>query len=82
MRSDGSTTSHGESTGVAAANTGYGTLMTTAPHEDGHERADHETDHDQDSEPPTWDGKEPDASQLDPETAEPGADPDPDPADL
>ena len=34
--------------------------------------------HDQDADPPTPDGKEPDAGQLDPDS-EPASDPDPDP---
>jgi hypothetical protein len=34
-------------------------------------------DHDQDSEPPTPDGKEPNTDQLDPDS-EPASDPDPD----
>lgn len=46
--------------------------MTSTPHEN-------DLDHDQDSEPPTPDGQEPDTTQWDPATAEPGADPDPDP---
>lgn len=50
--------------------TGYDPTMTTTPH-------DHE--HDPDAEPPTPDGREPDLTQLDPETAEPASDPDPDP---
>jgi hypothetical protein len=36
-----------------------------------------EREHDQDSEPPTPDGKEPDTDQLDPDSA-PASDPDPD----
>ncbi|MCW2843140.1 MAG: hypothetical protein JWN22_1056 [Nocardioides sp.] len=67
---------------MAGSDCGYGTCMTTAPHDDDHDHVDDDTDHDQDSEPPTADGKEPDVSQFDPETAEPGADPDPDPAEL
>jgi hypothetical protein len=35
-------------------------------------------DGDQDSEPPTPDGEEPDTTQLDPELAEPASHPDPD----
>jgi hypothetical protein len=35
--------------------------------------------HDQDAEPPTPDGEEPDTEQLDPDTAEPASDPDPEP---
>jgi hypothetical protein len=34
---------------------------------------------DQDAEPPTADGEEPNEEQLDPETAEPASDPDPEP---
>lgn len=40
--------------------------MTNQPHE-----------HDQDAEPPTPDGEEPDTEQLDP-SSEPASDPDPD----
>ena len=40
------------------------------------------TPHDQDAEPPTPDGEEPDTSQLDPETAAPASHPDPDPDDV
>ncbi|MCW2735764.1 hypothetical protein [Nocardioides sp.] len=34
--------------------------------------------HDQDADPPTWDGEEPDTEQLHPDS-EPASDPDPDP---
>jgi hypothetical protein len=37
-------------------------------------------EHDQDAEPPTPDGQEPDTEQLDPDS-EPASDPDPDPED-
>jgi hypothetical protein len=39
-------------------------------------------DHDQDSDPPTPFGEEPDGPDLDRESDEPGADPDPEPGDL
>jgi hypothetical protein len=51
-------------------------MTTNAP--DGHER--HDDDHDQDSDPPTPFGEEPAAP--DENSDEPGANPDPDPADL
>jgi hypothetical protein len=55
---------------------GYRPVMTTnAP--DGHER--HDDDHDQDSDPPTPFGEEPGGPNLDPDSDEPGADPDPEP---
>lgn len=47
---------------------GYERAMTSTPRE-----------HDQDSEPPTPDGEEPDTRQWDPDEAEPGSDPDPEP---
>jgi hypothetical protein len=46
--------------------------MTSGPHGDDQEF------HDQDSEPPTPDGEEPSAEQLD-QDSEPGSHPDPDP---
>ncbi|GAA5117441.1 hypothetical protein GCM10023339_28280 [Alloalcanivorax gelatiniphagus] len=39
---------------------------------------DHSDNPDQDADPPTPDGKEPDVGQLDPDS-EPASDPDPDP---
>jgi hypothetical protein len=48
--------------------------MTTTP--DGHDRRD--ADHDQDADPPTSDGKQPDRTEAGVE-GEPGANPDPDP---
>jgi hypothetical protein len=47
--------------------TGYLTGMSTDP-----------STHDQDAEPPTPDGREPDPEQLEPDS-EPASDPDPDP---
>lgn len=41
---------------------------------------DPQDEHDQDAEPPTPDGREPDTSQLDPDS-EPASDPDPAPGD-
>ncbi|MDT9592256.1 hypothetical protein RDV89_04215 [Nocardioides zeae] len=49
--------------------------MTTDPSQ----QPDHD-DHDQDAEPPTPDGREPDTRQLDPDSA-PASDPDPAPED-
>jgi hypothetical protein len=48
--------------------TGYDGFMTSTPQ-----------DHDQDADPPTPDGEEPDTTQLDPDQAEPASDPDPAP---
>lgn len=41
----------------------------------------HEPEHDQDADPPTPDGGEPDREQLDPDSA-PASHPDPDPEDV
>jgi hypothetical protein len=49
--------------------------MTTTPEEPTNQLS---TDHDQDAEPPTPDGREPDTTQLDP-GSEPASDPDPAP---
>lgn len=43
---------------------------------------DRTPDHDQDAEPPTPDGEEPDIQQLDPDIAAPASDPDPAPEDV
>ena len=43
-----------------------------------HPDATHDAGHDQDADPPTPDGREPDTSQLDPDS-EPASDPDPAP---
>jgi hypothetical protein len=53
--------------GGVTAVIGYAETMTSTPN------------HDQDAEPPTPDGEEPDTEQLDPDTAEPASDPDPEP---
>jgi hypothetical protein len=53
---------------------GYRPGMTTTPAPDGR---DHDDDHDQDSDPPTPDGQEPGGPNLDPDSDEPGANPDP-----
>ena len=58
--------------------TGYQARMTTPTPRD-HD-PDHDQDHDQDADPPTADGREPDTTQLDPDS-EPGSDPDPLPRD-
>jgi hypothetical protein len=51
--------------------------MTTTPEDPQEDQTTAGTDdHDQDAEPPTPDGQEPDTSRLDPES-EPGSDPDP-----
>jgi len=47
---------------------GYDGSMTSTPQ-----------DHDQDADPPSSDGEQPNQEQLDPEDAEPGSDPDPEP---
>lgn len=60
---------------VARSVGGYREGMSTDPD-------DRTPDHDQDAEPPTPDGEEPDTDQLDPETAAPASDPDPAPEDV
>lgn len=54
---------------------GYREGMSTDPD-------DRTPDHDQDAEPPTPDGEEPDIQQLDPDIAAPASDPDPAPEDV
>jgi hypothetical protein len=48
--------------------------MTSTPRNPGQD-----SEHDQDADPPTPDGQEPDTTQLDPDRAEPASDPDPEP---
>ncbi len=61
---------------------GYQKRMTTTPEEPTEDRTNplsvdpSAEDHDQDAEPPTSDGEEPDTTQLDPDS-EPASDPDP-----
>lgn len=58
---------------------GYRPRMTSDP-SDHPVQADPDDDRDQDAEPPTSDGQEPDTSQLHPDS-EPASDPDPAPGD-
>jgi hypothetical protein len=60
----------------APPGTGYPTPMTTTPEDPQEDQTTGTDDHDQDAEPPTPDGQEPDTSRLDPDS-EPGSDPDP-----
>ena len=64
---------HGQARSYAAASR-VRDPMTTTPRD-----PEPESQHDQDADPPTPDGQEPDTTQLDPDRAEPASDPDPEP---